>query len=74
MVLEKLKRLIAEKFSVDEEDVTADTTFEELGADSLDLVELIMIAEEEFEVEIADEDVESLTTVGDVVEYINDRV
>ncbi|MBC8535217.1 acyl carrier protein [Feifania hominis] len=74
MVFEKVKALVSEQFTVDEDDITMDTKFEDLNADSLDVVELIMAVEEEFDLQIEDEDVESITTVGDVVEYITQRV
>ncbi len=74
MVFEKIRDLIVEQLSVDEDAVTMETTFSDLGADSLDVVELIMAIEEEFDLQIADEDVEGISTVGDVVEYVKDRV
>jgi acyl carrier protein len=64
-----------EQLSIDEDDITMDSGFvDDLGADSLDLVELIMALEEEFDMEIPDEDAEKITTVGDVVDYIKSRV
>lgn len=70
-VFEKVKEIIVEQLSVDEGEVEPDTSFvEDLGADSLDIVELIMALEEEFSVEISDEQAESITTVGEAVEYI----
>ena len=74
MIFEKIKKLIIEQLGVEEEDVTNDTSFvDDLGADSLDLVELCMAVEEEFDIEIPDSDAEKLTTVGDVVEYIKNN-
>jgi len=71
MVFEKVKSIIADKLSVDEENITMESAFvEDLGADSLDIVELIMSLEDEFELEIPDEEAEGIITVGDVVEYI----
>lgn len=70
MVLEKVKSLLAEQFSVEEDSITVDTKFEDLGADSLDLVEMVMALEEEFDIQIDDEEVEKIATVGDVVNYI----
>lgn len=70
MVLEKVKSLLAEQFSVEEDSITMDTKFEDLGADSLDLVEMVMALEEEFDIQIDDEEVEKIATVGDVVNYI----
>lgn len=69
-VEEKVKKIIAEKLSVDLDEVVPDASFvDDLGADSLDLVELIMTMEEEFDVEISDEDAETLVTVKDAIEY-----
>ncbi|MDP4152950.1 MAG: acyl carrier protein [Bacillota bacterium] len=74
MIFEKLKKIIAEQFSADEEELTPETRFEDLGADSLDLVELVMAIEEEFDIQVDDEDVDSMSTIGDAVEYIKERV
>ena len=71
MVLEKLKGIIAQQFGVDQDEITEETTFVgDLGADSLDVVDLLMSIEDEFEVEIPDEEVENIKTVGALVEYI----
>lgn len=71
MVFEKVKEIIVEQLGVEEEDVTLESSFiDDLGADSLDIVELIMALEEEFDLEIPDEDAEKITLVGDVVDYI----
>ncbi len=71
MIFDKVKEIIADKLSVDEESITMESTFvEDLGADSLDVVELIMSLEEELEMEIPDEDAAEFITVSDVVEYI----
>jgi acyl carrier protein len=70
-VEDKVKKIIAEKLSVDLEEVVPEASFvDDLGADSLDLVELIMAMEEEFGFEIADEEAEKLRTVGDVINFI----
>lgn len=70
-IFEKVKDIIVEQLGVDEGEVDAETSFvDDLGADSLDIVELIMALEEEFNVEISDEQAESITTVGEAVEYI----
>lgn len=70
-IFEKLKPIVVEQLGVDEESVKEDATFvDDLSADSLDIVELVMSLEEEFELEIPDEEAEKIVTVGDVVEYI----
>jgi len=69
---ERVKKIIAEKLSVDIEEVVPEASFvDDLGADSLDLVELIMAMEEEFDTDISDEDAEQITTVQDAINYIN---
>jgi acyl carrier protein len=71
-VEETVKKIIVEQLGVDEEEVTAEASFvEDLGADSLDTVELVMALEEEFDVEIPDEDAEKITKVKDAVAYID---
>ena len=71
MVLEKVKAILAEQFDVDEDKITADTDLlEDLGADSLDVVDLLMSIEDEFEVEVPDEEIENIKTVGALVSYI----
>ncbi|ABK62098.1 MULTISPECIES: acyl carrier protein [Clostridium] len=75
MVFEKVKKIIADQLGLDENIIDMDSLFvDDLGADSLDVVELIMALEEEFDIEIPDEDAEKVTKVGDVVEYINSHV
>jgi acyl carrier protein len=70
-IQDKVRKIIAEQLSVPEEDVTPDATFvDDLGADSLDLVELIMAMEEAFEVSIPDEDAEKIKKVQDAIDYI----
>ena len=74
MDFEKVKQVVAEQLGVDESAVTMDASFvEDLGADSLDIVELIMGLESEFDIEIPDEDAEKISTVGDAYNYIKDR-
>jgi acyl carrier protein len=69
--LERVKKIIVERLNVDPSEVTPEASIkEDLGADSLDVVDLIMELEDEFEMEIADEEAEKITTVGDVVAYI----
>lgn len=71
MVLEKVKAILAEQFDVEEDKITADTDLQEdLGADSLDVVDLLMSIENEFEVEVPDEEIENIKTVGSLVSYI----
>ena len=71
IMLEKVKEIVAESLNVEESTLSETTSFkEDLGADSLDLVEMVMAFEEAFEVEIPSEDLEQITTVGDVVKYI----
>jgi acyl carrier protein len=71
---EKVKDIIVEQLGVNPEQVTPTASFiEDLGADSLDIVELVMAFEEEFSVEVPDEDAEKLQTVGDVVKYIEEK-
>jgi acyl carrier protein len=71
-VEEKVKKIICEKLSVEMEEVVPEASFvDDLGADSLDLVELIMAMEEEFDTDISDEDAEQITTVQDAIDYIN---
>ena len=73
-VEEKVKDIIVEQLKVDRDEVTLEASFiEDLGADSLDLVELIMAMEEEFGFEIADDEAEKLRTVGDVINFIKAR-
>jgi acyl carrier protein len=70
-ILEKVKKIIAEQLDVPEADIVPSASFvDDLGADSLDQVELIMAMEEEFNISIPDEDAEKITTVKDAVEYI----
>ena len=70
-IFDKLKELVVDQLGVDDDEVTTEATIQEdLGADSLDLVDLVMAVEEEFDVKIADEDLEGINTVGDIVDYI----
>jgi acyl carrier protein len=73
-VAEKVKKIIVEQLGVEESEVKPDASFiEDLGADSLDTVELIMVLEEAFEIEIPDDDAEKIVHVKDAVQYIKDR-
>lgn len=70
-ILAKVKEVIVDQLSVEEDDVTPEASFfDDLGADSLDIVELVMALEDSFGISIPDEDAESIKTVGDAVEYI----
>ena len=73
-MLEKMKEMIADQLSVDEDKITLESNFkDDLDADSLDLFELVMALEEEFNVEIPTEDLEGIQTIGDVEAYIQNR-
>lgn len=75
MEFEKLKKIIAEVLNVDEEEIRMETTFvDDLGADSLDIFQIIMGIEEEFDIEIANEDAEHIVTVADAVEEIKNAL
>ena len=74
MVFEKVKKIITEQLGIDEKEVNLESAFiEDLGADSLDIVELIMAMESEFDMEIDDDEVEDISTVEDVVNYIKEN-
>lgn len=74
MVFDKVKSIIVDKLGISENEVRMETTFEDLGADSLDIVELIMAIEEEYDIQVSDEEAEKAQSVGDVVNYINTLV
>ena len=75
MEFEKLKEIIAEVLNVDADEITMDTTFvDDLGADSLDIFQIIMGIEEEFDIEISNEDAEKMVSVGDAVEQIKNAI
>lgn len=74
MVFEKIREIISEQLNISEEDVRLDTSFkDDLNADSLDIFQIIMAIEEEFDMEISNDDVEDIATVGDVVEFIKEN-
>ena len=74
MIFEKVKSIIVDQLDVDEEKVTLNANIQDdLGADSLDIVDLVMSFEDEFDMEIPDDQVETIKTVGDVVKYIEDN-
>ncbi len=73
-IIDQVKAIIIEQLGVEEEDVKEESSFvDDLGADSLDIVELVMALEEEFELEISDEDAEKIRTVGEAVKYIQEH-
>lgn len=75
MVLEKVAEILAAQFEVEAETITADTDFvQDLNADSLDVVDMLMSLEDEFDVEIPDEEIENIHTVGDLVTFIEEHM
>ena len=73
-IFEKVREITAEQLNIDEDQVTLDASFiNDFEADSLDIVELMMALEEEFDMEIPEDDIEKIVTVGDAVEYISDN-
>ena len=73
-MLDEMKKMLAEQLNCDENEITADTSFkDDLGADSLDLFELVMALEDEYSVEIPAEDLQNLATVGDVMNYLKEK-
>ena len=74
-IFEQVKKILCDQLDLEEEQVNEDSeVIDDLGADSLDIVDLVMTLEEEFDTKIPDEDIENLKTVGDIVKYIEDRV
>lgn len=74
MVFEKIREILCEQLDLEEEEITMSSSIEDdLGADSLDMVDLVMSIEDEFEISVADEDVENIKTVGDIVHYIEEN-
>lgn len=74
MVLDNIKQVISEQFNISQDELTLDTSFvDDLNADSLDVFQIIMAIEEEFELEISNEDAENIYTLGDVVEHIKQQ-
>lgn len=75
MVFEKVKAILSEQFDVEEDTITPETSIaDDLGADSLDVVDLLMSIEDEFEFEVPDEEIDNIKTVGELVKYIEDNV
>jgi acyl carrier protein len=70
MIFEKVQKIIAEQLGIDADEVTLESDIDDLGADSLDFVEILMAVEEEFDIEITDNEAENIDTVGDLVECI----
>ena len=74
-VLDRVTKVIVDRLNVEEEKVTLEASFrDDLGADSLDVVELVMELEDEFDMEISDEDAEKIATVGDAIKYIESKI
>jgi len=74
-IYDRVRKIICEQLDVEDEDVKAESSFvDDLGADSLDTVELVMALEEEFSIEIPDEDAEKITTVQNVIDYIKEKM
>ena len=74
MIFDKVKEIIVDQLDADENDVTQDASItDDLGADSLDVVDLVMSIEEEFDIEVPDEEVANMKTVGDIVKYIESK-
>jgi acyl carrier protein len=70
----KVKKIVSDQLEVAIDKLSMDTTFEDIDADSLDIVELVMALEEEFDLEISDQEIENIKTVGDIVKYIESKV
>ncbi|MCD7847773.1 MAG: acyl carrier protein [Oscillospiraceae bacterium] len=73
MVFDKIAAIIADQLDMDLSDITSESSFEDLGADSLDVVDVIMTLEDEFDMEIPDEAIEGMKTVGELVKYVEDN-
>lgn len=75
MAFEKIKKIIAEQLSIEEEEVQLNSTFtDDLGVDSLEIFEIVMSLEDEFNIEIPNEDIENMKTVGDIVKYVELKI
>ena len=75
MIFEKVAKLLAEQFGLEADQITEETSFEDLGADSVDIVELSMALEEEFDIEeMGEEDLNTILTVGDLVNYLRNKL
>ncbi len=73
MVFDKIVAIIADQLDMEVSDITVDSTFEDLGADSIDVVDVIMTLEDEFDMEIPDEAIENMKTVGELVKFVEDN-
>ncbi|SMB93627.1 acyl carrier protein [Desulfonispora thiosulfatigenes DSM 11270] len=73
-IFDKVKDIVIDQLNVDAEEVSLETSFEELNADSLDVVEMVMALEEEFDIEIPDEDAEKIRSIGAAVQYIKAKI
>jgi acyl carrier protein len=73
-VEDRVKEIVSQQLDVEEDEIKMDATWEELGADSLDTVELVMALEEHFDIRIEDEDAEKIKTFGDAIQYIKDKL
>jgi len=74
MILEKVTTFIAEQLNIDEDEISEDTSFEEIGADEVDIAELVLAIEGEFEIELSDDEVNSLATVADLTDIIEKAI
>jgi len=75
MVFEKIKKILCDQLDIEEESISLESNIgDELGADSLDFVDLILLVEEEFDIEISDDEIENFKVVGDVVNYIESKI
>lgn len=73
MEFEKIRAIISEQLEVDEDDITRDSLLEDLGADDLDLVDIVMGLEDEFRIEVPDEAIENFVSVGDIVDFVENN-
>lgn len=74
MILDKIREILVDQLDVEPESITPDSVItDDLGADSLDIVDLVMTLEDEFDLDFPDEDIEEMTTVGDIIEYIEEN-
>lgn len=74
MVFDKIKEILVDQLTLPEDEITMDSTLESLGVDSLDLVDIVMAVEDEFNLEIPDDEMQNFSTIGDVVRYIEETI